>query len=77
MATKKAVEKQKLTTFTWEGTDKNGKTVKGVSPLAMDMLLKHSWPGNVRELENTMERAVIAGFNNLFMRSRGNDRYTR
>jgi len=37
----------------------NRKTVKGLTPLAMDMLLKHDWPGNVRELENTMERAVI------------------
>jgi len=38
---------------------KNRKPVKGISPLAMDMLLKHAWPGNVRELENTIERAVI------------------
>lgn len=38
---------------------KNHKQVKGLSPLAMDMLLKYSWPGNVRELENTIERAVI------------------
>ncbi|MDK9708331.1 MAG: sigma-54 dependent transcriptional regulator [Desulforhopalus sp.] len=38
---------------------KNHKQVKGFSPLAMDMLLKHAWPGNVRELENTIERAVI------------------
>jgi two-component system response regulator HydG len=39
--------------------DKNNRQVKGFSPLAMDMLLKHTWPGNVRELENTIERAVI------------------
>jgi two-component system response regulator HydG len=38
---------------------KNGKRVKGFTPLAMDMLLKYSWPGNVRELENAVERAVI------------------
>jgi two-component system response regulator HydG len=38
---------------------KNRKQVKGISPLAMDMLLKYGWPGNVRELENTIERAVI------------------
>ena len=38
---------------------RNRKTVKGFTPLAMDMLLKHDWPGNVRELENTVERAVI------------------
>jgi len=40
-------------------SQKNHKQVKGFSPLAMDMLLKHAWPGNVRELENTIERAVI------------------
>jgi len=39
--------------------EKNRKTVKGFSPLAMDMLVKYDWPGNVRELENTVERAVI------------------
>jgi len=39
--------------------EKNRKSVKGFSPLAMDMLIKYGWPGNVRELENTIERAVI------------------
>ncbi len=38
---------------------RNRKTVKGFTPLAMDMLLKYDWPGNVRELENALERAVI------------------
>jgi two-component system response regulator HydG len=38
---------------------KNRKAVKGFSPQAMDLLLKHEWPGNVRELENAVERAVI------------------
>jgi two-component system response regulator HydG len=38
---------------------RNRKRVKGFSPLAMDMFLKHDWPGNVRELENAVERAVI------------------
>ncbi|MGC8491142.1 MAG: sigma-54-dependent transcriptional regulator [Syntrophobacteraceae bacterium] len=38
---------------------KNGKTVKGISPRAMDLLLRYAWPGNVRELENAMERAAI------------------
>jgi len=38
---------------------KNQKQVKGISPLAMDMLLKYAWPGNIRELENVIERAVI------------------
>ncbi|VFQ42871.1 sigma 54-interacting transcriptional regulator [Desulfoluna butyratoxydans] len=39
--------------------EKNRKTVKGITPEAMDRLVRHPWPGNVRELENTMERAVI------------------
>ncbi len=39
--------------------EKNRKSVKGFTPLAMDMLIRYDWPGNVRELENTVERAVI------------------
>ncbi len=38
---------------------RNRKTVKGIVPLAMDMLIKYDWPGNVRELKNAIERAVI------------------
>jgi two-component system response regulator HydG len=38
---------------------KNRKSVRGFTPLAMEMLLKYEWPGNVRELENAVERAVI------------------
>jgi len=40
-------------------TRKNRKTIKGFTPLAMDLLIKYGWPGNVRELENAIERAVI------------------
>ncbi len=39
--------------------EKNRKPLKGFTPQAMDLLLKHQWPGNVRELENAVERAVI------------------
>jgi len=35
------------------------KGIKGITPAAMFLLLKHSWPGNVRELENMIERAVV------------------
>jgi two-component system response regulator HydG len=45
--------------FVRQYASKNRKTVRGFSPLAMDMLLKYDWPGNVRELENAVERAVI------------------
>jgi len=40
---------------------KNKKSIKGFTPLAMDMFIKYDWPGNVRELENAVERAVILG----------------
>jgi two-component system, NtrC family, response regulator HydG len=49
-----------LAQYFWERfAEKNRKHVKGLTPRAMDMLLKYSWPGNVRELENAMERATI------------------
>ncbi len=35
------------------------KDIKGITPAAMSLLLKHHWPGNVRELENVIERAVV------------------
>ncbi len=40
-------------------SNKNNKTVKGITPEAKDLLLNHSWPGNVRELENLIERAFV------------------
>ena len=45
--------------FLEEYAAKNRKNVKGFTPQAMDLLLKHVWPGNVRELENAVERGVI------------------
>ena len=39
--------------------EKNRRHIKGFSPRAMDVLMRHGWPGNVRELENVVERAVI------------------
>jgi DNA-binding NtrC family response regulator len=38
---------------------KRKKPVVGITPAAMEMLMKYNWPGNVRELENTIERAMI------------------
>ena len=35
------------------------KEIHGISPDALDLLVRHDWPGNVRELENTMERLVV------------------
>ncbi len=39
--------------------EKNRKLIKGFTPQAMDIIMRHSWPGNVRELENLVERSVI------------------
>jgi two-component system, NtrC family, response regulator AtoC len=36
-----------------------GRTIRGISPKAMDLLVLYSWPGNVRELRNMMERMVL------------------
>ncbi len=37
----------------------HGKSVNGISPPAMEVLLKHHWPGNIRELENVIEHAFV------------------
>jgi len=33
--------------------------LKGIDPLAAQILRRYSWPGNVRELENVIERATL------------------
>ena len=33
--------------------------IAGVSPEAMELLMRYQWPGNVRELENCIERSFI------------------
>jgi two-component system, NtrC family, response regulator HydG len=35
------------------------KDIRGISPDALELLVRHDWPGNVRELENTVERLVV------------------
>jgi len=37
------------------------KKITGISPEAMDLLVRYDWPGNVRELENALERAMVVG----------------
>lgn len=39
---------------------KSGKKVHGISPAAMELLVRHSWPGNVRELRSAFEYAFVA-----------------
>jgi DNA-binding NtrC family response regulator len=47
------------------------KSIKGMTNLALEALLRHSWPGNVRELKNVIDRAVLLetsdkiGLNNI------------
>lgn len=35
------------------------KEVRGLSPEAVSVLMRHSWPGNVRELRNVIRRATL------------------
>ena len=38
---------------------KHGRSVKSISPEALETLRKYTWPGNVRELRNVLERALV------------------
>ena len=37
----------------------NGRSIEGISPEALDLLVAYDWPGNVRELRNVMEQMVV------------------
>jgi len=39
--------------------EKLGRTVAGVSPQVLAILVRYPWPGNVRELANVIERAMV------------------
>ncbi|HEV7517549.1 MAG TPA: helix-turn-helix domain-containing protein, partial [Thermoanaerobaculia bacterium] len=39
---------------------RHGKTVAGISPAALEVLLAHPFEGNLRELEKEIEQAVLA-----------------
>ena len=36
-----------------------GKSITGIQPKALEVLMNYRWFGNVRELENTIERAIV------------------
>jgi two-component system, NtrC family, response regulator AtoC len=36
-----------------------GKSITGIKPKALEVLMNYRWFGNVRELENTIERAIV------------------
>ncbi|HXH07427.1 MAG TPA: sigma-54 dependent transcriptional regulator [Vicinamibacterales bacterium] len=38
---------------------RHGRSVRGITPEAYHLLMRHRWPGNVRELENVIERGVL------------------
>ncbi|MDP2643833.1 MAG: sigma-54 dependent transcriptional regulator [Desulfobacterales bacterium] len=40
-------------------SEQNSKQIKGLTPRAMDYLIRYDWPGNVRELMNAIERGVV------------------
>lgn len=40
-----------------------GKQCPGISPEAMEYLMRYAWPGNVRELRNVIERGIILAEN--------------
>ena len=37
------------------------RNVQGVTPEAMECLIRYQWPGNIRELKNVVERVMILG----------------
>ena len=45
--------------FLAEFSQENEKPVKGFTPEAFDLLVRHQWPGNVRELRTAIEHAVV------------------
>ncbi|NPV90845.1 MAG: sigma 54-interacting transcriptional regulator [Firmicutes bacterium] len=50
--------------FIQKFNQKMGKNIKGLSPEALNHLLRYFWPGNVRELENVIERSIIMADDN-------------
>jgi DNA-binding NtrC family response regulator len=55
--------------FAAQAAQEYGKSVRGISRNAMDLLLTHDWPGNVRELQAETARAVLmAGHGTVLQR---------
>ena len=45
--------------FLRKSAAREGRSVQGIDPEAMEALMSYSWPGNIRELENIIHRGVI------------------
>jgi len=45
--------------FLKQFAQKNGKAIRGVTPLARKRILAYDWPGNVRQLRNAAESMVV------------------
>jgi Nif-specific regulatory protein len=44
--------------FLAAAAERHRKWIRGIVPLALELVMRFDWPGNVRELSNEMERAV-------------------
>ncbi|MBD3308875.1 response regulator [candidate division KSB3 bacterium] len=53
--------------FLEQYAEKHQRQIHGLSPRALDLLMRYEWKGNVRELENTIERSVILCREELIM----------
>ena len=48
-----------VTRFTRELSDQHGRSFRGITPEAMEIIVNAQWPGNVRELRNLIESMVV------------------
>jgi two-component system response regulator HydG len=55
--------------FLAEFNQKHGLNVEAVRDDAMRLLKRYSWPGNVRELKNAIERSMIVGTRQRWIRA--------
>jgi DNA-binding NtrC family response regulator len=45
--------------FLTELSQRHGKSLRGLSVDALQVMMAYAWPGNIRELQNVVERAVV------------------
>ncbi len=46
--------------FIGEAKEETGRSIEGIRPEAMDLLVRYSWPGNVRELKSVVRGLALA-----------------